>query len=361
VSQASLPIFRLASGVSGRVAVRFAFACLAILVAVSGCEQENGDATSKRFEIEKEYKRGPVTFVIRVDKKEITIADRLRLEMEVRANEDYDVKLPEFGEKLEEFGIVDYHAPPAMLGETNTLIIRKSYVLEPFLSGDYIIPPMEIVFWKKEEKEKKHELESEELTVKVKSMLPEKTAELVIKDIAPPVELPRRAGAWPYWLLGVGLLVACGVTGLVVWRRRRARPGETARRPAHEIAYSELESLLAGKLVEKGQTKAFYIALSDILRHYIENRFGMHAPERTTEEFLTELRSTDVLAASHKDILEDFLRRCDMVKFAEHQPSTGEIQKIFDACKRFIVETEEKPDEIKAPAKATSEVASHAV
>jgi len=338
-------------------------ACLASLVPLSGCGHENGDeAAPKGFEIEKEYKRGPVSFRVRIDRKEITIADRLRLELEVCANEDYEVKLPQFGEKLEEFGIVDYHAPPAQLGEGNALVLRKSYVLEPFLSGDYTIPPMKVLFRKKDGTEKKeYELESEELAIKVKSMLPEKKAELAIRDIAPPVGLPQRRDVRLYWLLGAGLVGAGAIAVLVIWRRTRTRPGRLFRRPAHEIAYDELERLLAERLVENGKTKAFYGRLSDILRHYIENRFGLHAPERTTEEFLAELRSVNVLAAPHKELLKDFLGHCDMVKFAEHQPANQEIQKTFDACKRFIVETEERREETEAAANPTHGVMRNAV
>ena len=32
------------------------------------------------------------------------------------------------------------------------------------------------------------------------------------------------------------------------------------------------------------RSKEFYERISGILRHYIEDRFDLHAPERTTEE-----------------------------------------------------------------------------
>ena len=66
----------------------------------------------------------------------------------------------------------------------------------------------------------------------------------------------------------------------------------------------------------------------------------MRAPELTTEEFLEDLRDSDVLVQSHKDLLKEFLQHCDLVKFAEHMPATSEIQQAFDACKRFILETQ---------------------
>ena len=56
-----------------------------------------------------------------------------------------------------------------------------------------------------------------------------------------------------------------------------------------------------------------------MLRHYIEDRFGLRAPEQTTEEFLAELRQKHVFGERQKDLLRAFLEHCDLVKFAELQ------------------------------------------
>ena len=44
-----------------------------------------------------------------------------------------------------------------------------------------------------------------------------------------------------------------------------------------EIAFDRLEALLAANLVEDGKIKEFYLGLSTILRHYIEERFRLRA------------------------------------------------------------------------------------
>ena len=315
----------------------------------TGCEKEEAPETpTKAFEIEKVYERGPVTFTVKVSRQEITIADRLRLSLEVLAQEEYEVSLPEFGEKLEQFGIVNYRAPSPQLVKESIVQLKKSYDLEPFLSGEYKIPPMKIVFWKKGE-DKRHEIESEELTIQVKSLLPENLADLAIKEIVPPVAFPEPVRWLIYGLIAVGILGAGGVAAFLLLRRRGAKAEAALRRAAHEIAYEELEALLKEKLVEKGEVKAFYLRLSNLLRHYIENRFALRAPERTTEEFLTDLRSTEALVSSHKELLKAFLQHCDLVKFAEHHPTNDEIQKTFDACKQLIVETEIREPAAAAP------------
>ena len=110
-------------------------------------------------------------------------------------------------------------------------------------------------------------------------------------------------------------------------------------RPAHEVAYARLRALVAEELVEAGRIKEFYERISGILRHYIEDRFDLHAPERTTEEFLAELRYAQTLASADKSVLEEFLTHCDLVKFAQHDPTTEQVQRTFDLVKDFIERT----------------------
>ena len=329
-----------------------AFVCaLAILLAASCADQSSGETAKPAYEIDRSFKRGPVELSLKVTRKEITIADRIELLLEVKAKEQWDVRLPKFGDKLEQFGITDYQAPQPELLDDGMVRYRRTYELEPFLSGEYKIPPMKITFWKKgnaneheETPNKVHELETEELTIKVKSLLPDAAENLTIRGIAPPVALPPPPRTW--LLASIVLIVAllAGASAFVFWRsryRHRHGAGLSAKSllPAHERAFLELEALVADELVDKGETKIFYQRLSGILRRYIENRLALRAPERTTEEFLEDLRTSQALAEEHKRLLEEFLQHCDLVKFAEHQPTNPEIQQAFDACKDFILQT----------------------
>ena len=112
--------------------------------------------------------------------------------------------------------------------------------------------------------------------------------------------------------------------------------------PAHDLAYRELEKLVSEGLPNKEEIKRFYQRISGILRRYIENRFGLHAPEQTTEEFLAGLEIARDFPGKYNSLLTVFLTHCDLVKFAEHQPKQEDIQKTFDSCKAFIEGTEER-------------------
>jgi hypothetical protein len=219
----------------------------------------------------------------------------------------------------------------------------RSYKLEPFLSGDYVIPPMTFRFQKKDEpEENKHELVTEEIRLKVRSVLPEKADRFQIHDIARPVELPRPSRARLWWSIGgaVAALLAAGALAFHFVRRRRPHLFQPPPVPAHDLALRQLRELAEEKLPEQGEIQRFYRRISGILRRYIENRFGIHAPEQTTEEFLESMRTHPELNEDHRQNLREFLRHCDLVKFAEHRPDHDEVQRTFDACKHFVTNTQ---------------------
>ncbi len=320
--------------------------CVGAFLAVGcGDEGKNGGVRAAKREggFERLYERGPLKVVLWLDNPEPTIADRITLEMEMISDEEYEITPPAFGEKLEQFGIADFTSTQPELSGEGKVRQTRTYLLEPFLSGDYLIPAMTFRFRKADGSgDEEHELETEELAVKVRSLLPEDAANLEIHEIAPPVEIPRNPGSWRFLPVTIGALVVLG--GLIGWflkRRKEIAAPPAPRLPAHEIAFAALEKLVAEDLPGKGEMKPFYQRISDILRHYIENRFGLHAPERTTEEFLGELGSGQALDPAHKPLLGKFLSHCDLVKFAEYQPSRDDIQSTFDSCKDFILETKD--------------------
>ena len=114
--------------------------------------------------------------------------------------------------------------------------------------------------------------------------------------------------------------------------------------PAWEKAYQELEALRRENLLDKGLFKEFFTRVSDIARYYMEDRFKIHAPHMTTEEFLYYLGVCGHLNETQKKALQEFLNSCDMVKFAKYAPTTIEAWKNFDCAQKLIDET--KPNAI---------------
>ena len=326
--------------------------CLPILLLLSGillvcvgCKKGSGDTgTDTQFEIDKVYERGPLTAHVRVDKSSITIAQTCLLELQATIEGNYQVQMPGVNEVLRHFGIVDWRNIGDRLDANDNVVRTYQYRLEPFLSGKYEMPVFSFVFSDVNDPNKTYVLETEPIEIEVTSLLGEDREGLVIADIEDVVEVRSEASlVWIWISAGVGIVVAAG--GWFFLRSKRSVSLIRIFKPAHEIAYERLRKLVERDLIKSEQIKQFYEQISNILRHYIEDRFDLRAPERTTEEFLIELQSSDALVESDKKDLVEFLGHCDLVKFARHRPGTEQIQQTFDLVKNFIEKT--KSDERK--------------
>jgi len=312
--------------------------CVGLLLA-GGCKKESAQRdTGQRFQVERSYERGPLKVVVRLDKDTLTIAETLVLELEATVEPPYEVNMPVVGRDLKDFGIVDWQVEPRRLDPNNNVVNACRYRLEPFLSGKFSVPAFTFEFYDANEPDKKYKLASEPIEVEVTSLLGEDRSRLEIAEIEDVVEIRQERSPWWLW----GLCAAGAVLGGGAWFYFRRSGGKQAVRilkPAHEVAYERLRALVGAELVEQGRVKEFYERISDILRHYIEDRFGLRAPERTTEEFLSEIAGTDVLSGREKERLGRFLAHCDLVKFARFEPTNQQIQESFDLVKTFIEET----------------------
>jgi hypothetical protein len=160
-----------------------------------------------------------------------------------------------------------------------------------------------------------------------------------LRDIKPPIEIPS-GWTWVWWVAGTLALTALAYWAWRYWQRKKAETPPIPLVPAHIRAKQKLAEALG--LI--GQPKEFCILVSDTIRWYLEERFDFHAPERTTEEFLYELRGTNLLTPDQKESLGEFLNRCDLVKFARYEPGEPELRDLHGAAIRLVEETEPPPD-----------------
>jgi len=323
--------------------VLFLLFVYSLLFICAGCEKSRETEEDAGFEIDKLYERGPLTAHVRLDKSKMTIAETVLLELETAIEPVYEVGMPKVDKVLENFGIVDWDNLGDKLDENNNVVSTYQYRLEPFLSGTYAIPAFTFEFSDANGiEEKKYELTTEPINIEVTSLLGEHRSELVIADIEDVIEMPQEASYCWVWLIGSASIITV-VGAWLYLRRKRYTKLIRIFKPAHEIAYERLRALVKDDLVTAGKIREFYERISNILRHYIEHRFDLRAPERTTEEFLIELQWTNVLSTPDKDNLGEFLRHCDLVKFARYSPTNEQIQQTFNLVKDFIDAT--KSDE----------------
>ncbi len=277
---------------------------------------------------EQEFSQGELTVKVELERMEMNVAQQTIFRLTTIAPEKYQVELPAFSEKLGDFTVVKSQPlPPELKG--NTLAQGVQWTLEPFLSGAYLTPEMTI---RAKADDKELSLVVPGIQVKVTSLLND---ERKPADIAPML-LPRPDYFYRY-LAGGLILLAAGLLALYWFKLRKApEPPPLPPLPPQVLAARALDDLLARNLVEQGKIKEFYLAISAILRRYIENRFNLRAVEQTTEEFFLGLNTSPLFNLEQKQLLKKFLDHCDLVKFARHRPAGEETVKAISFCREFI-------------------------
>lgn len=154
-----------------------------------------------------------------------------------------------------------------------------------------------------------------------------------IQDIRGPLEIPT-VTPWLHRLLLV--LAVLAVLGAIWWALgRRARK----RAEFRESAAARARARLAEAWAWVEQPERFCTRLSEVVRVYLEERFGLKAPDQTTEEFLASLPRSAVLDAGLKPLLEEFLTQCDWAKFAQGDPGRTECERLHQMASRLVDET----------------------
>lgn len=150
-------------------------------------------------------------------------------------------------------------------------------------------------------------------------------------------------GVFPRWLTGLLLIALLAAIAAWIVHRFLTKPRTILQYapppPPHETALASLKRLLAKGWIESENVEPFYTELSSIVRRYLEDRFGLRAPERTTEEFIREATTSRLLSAEHQLLTAGFLEQCDLVKFARHHPKRADMQNGYDAAERLVRET----------------------
>ena len=295
--------------------------------------------------IEQEIESGPVKAMIRLEPKEPLIGDTVTLTITVTAEKDVELLMPEFGEALERFSIVDF-APRQSIDDEGRTVAVQTYRLQPPSSGKQSVPPILIEYVDRRPGEREapegydaYELLTERVEFEVQSVTPDDAkadlkpplGELGPREVPPP---PR----WPWVVVGLVLLAAASpfaVRAYLSWRHKARQ------KSAYEIARARLQRLLDSPRPAAEQIDAFYVELSGIVRRYLEDRFDLRAPELTTEEFLASVGESPDLSRDHQALLQEFLRQADLVKFAGVQPSDDDIERSIEAAASFLEETRE--------------------
>lgn len=283
--------------------------------------------------------QGRILVESKVDKDRITIGDLVKYTVIITRDKDLKVEMPGLGANLGAFEIRDYNVSDPQ--EIDGKIVEKvEYIISTFETGEFEIPPLTIRYAAPGDTTRR-EIKTEKIKIFVESLKPSEAGD--IRDIKGPVELKRTLRRLIY-TLSAALAVAL-VGFFIFYYIKKKRAGEALipkkiepPRPAHEVAYEELEKLKNSDLLERGLIKEFYIELSDIIRRYLEGRYFIAAMELTTTELMEKLRTAN-LDQFDIDLIDEFLDLCDLVKFAKYVPSYEENNKALEQAYQIVDRT----------------------
>lgn len=333
--------------------IMLAIGCLAVASCRKAESPRAGAAAQVKTEygVQKTFGAGPVTFTAELSSGTITTADSLKCRLTLNVAKGYEADFPDiaFPDDVPGSILTGYEEHAATEGDRH--IVRRDYEIEPEYEGKLVLPKLEVYSHRTGEV-KEDVLETEPIEVAVKATQ-EKPGDLELKPIKGLVTVEQIAAQerhiWP-WMLASSCALAVLLAGIVYLARRPRRLPPPL--PPHEVALRRLRQL-AERGLGPESIEVFFVEVTGIVRDYIEQAFGVKAPEQTTEEFLAQMVSSPAVVR-HRHVLEPFLVAADEVKFAAIRPDSAAMQRAFETAESFIVRSSSAGDSVATVAATAS-------
>ena len=230
--------------------------------------------------------------------------------------------------------------------------LRRQFLIQPWDSGEYVIPGIALTVGA-------DTFRSKQLALKV--MVADVDTMTTIHPMTGTVSIAPHFWDWVpqwivdyWWALLVGLLIIIGTAvGIYLYKKgglRKAIRKAPAPVPPYQLAMEQLQVLGQRQLCERGMEKEYYTELTEILRQYLEGRFGINAMEMTTPQIKAAVRAT-TSAAEASALMNDVLEVADYVKFARLRPLPEDNIRAMRQAVKFVEDT--KPVEVAPEAENT--------
>ncbi|MDQ3366025.1 MAG: hypothetical protein M3680_11410 [Myxococcota bacterium] len=306
--------------------------------------------------ITKTVEHGPVKATVKVWPPQPTLGDTIyvRLEVEAPAGISIDAPFQEAGDqRLGRFKVLGFVRDTARRPGGGQLH-EQTYTLEAQTSGRHRVPPLRLEMLDGRsaagsgEQAKPQEILTDEIPLEIAPVKTE-AVDAALRPARGTLDPDVGGTSWTLvlGLVSVGLIAISG--GVLLVRGLRARRRIEQQRSAYEDAVAQLRALEDRGAPDAATADSWFVALSAIVRTYLEKRYGIRAPELTTEEFLQHVADVRIdgsvgLSAEHRALLVQFLERCDRVKFAGYRPDAEESLATLAAARGFIEDTRLRTD-----------------
>lgn len=284
--------------------------------------------------------RAQVKVEMTLNPMEILVGEQSAVTLSVTANEGQQVQFPDFQYTaplipgVEVIGMQDLDT--VRFGDKRMTLTRV-YTITSFDDTLYYLKPMEVkVDGKTYRANGRYGLKV--LTMEVDTLHP--------NQFFPPKGVQGNPFLWSEWApsfwLSLLLLVVLILVSYLYVRLRDNKPIISRIRfvrhvPPHQKAMMQISKIKDEHVDTGGDQKEYYTRLTDTLRTYLEERFGIKAMEMTTGEIVERLRKEE--DQSKIEELRELLETADLVKFAKHTALLNERDRNMESVIGFIEAT----------------------
>ena len=254
---------------------------------------------------------------VKIDSAAILIGEQTKLHLTLTTDKDKQVQVLIPADTLMRgVEVLERSKPDTTWIENDRMLVKQDVLITSFDSSLYLLPPVLAI-------DGRDTILSNQVALKVSTVpvnvdKPEEFAD--IKDVWKP---PFVWSDYYPWML-----------------------------PPYEQAIKELDEIKQSKLWQQGKEKEYFTSITDTLRRYLVDRFGINAMEKTSAEILDSVKGIDEIVPAFEK-LEQVLKLADFVKFAKFRPLPDENDLSLVNAYFFVNQT--KPVEIPNPEEAKDE------
>jgi len=272
------------------------------------------------------------------DKTSYLVGDYINYTIQVQHAKNIILIPPVIKDSLGSLTLIKQEAPVNEDQNGNELTTYR-YLLSGYDSASVEIPPVPIQY-KSGSDTAYQTINTNPLQILVSTVKVNTAAE--IKDVKAPIKIPLDWRIIVLWVIGILLLLLAAYYFYRKYRQKKMLTPQVQKiikLAPHEAALNALRDLEEKKLWQHGLIKEYHSSITEIIRKYFEERFGLPALELTTTEALAVLAGKDE-AGIILPVTRDFLNNADLVKFAKFVPlsSVNEemLKQAYEIIKRTI-------------------------
>ena len=282
-----------------------------------------------------------------IDSVHILIGQQTKVRLEIAADKNKQLQLPMISDTLTTgVEVLEISKIDTTDIGNDRIQLKYDYLITSFDSALYLLPPFKVIT----------DLDtvlSAELALKVSTFEVDAESKQFydIKDVRKPQFVLMDYLQILLWILAILVFIALVV--YIIYRLKNQKSLVPFKKdepyiPPHIRAINRLDTIKLEKLWQGGKSKEYHSDITETLRIYVEERFGVEAMEMTSGEILADVKKYSDADIAY-DNLKQILILADFVKFAKYSPLPDENELSLMNAYLFVNNTkkEELQEELK--------------